>query len=150
MSSFFCVFDFQETLMHQLLLSAQASSPPTSLSTSNHSHQRVFRGEVLRRILRLLWPMNPHRRYVCPLLFGYLSVPTAQMCMLTDSNQTAENSVRFEKVFVVIRDRIVSKVSHPDMSVLLEAIGQRRPKIHLRTTPRSTHWCKWLVVLAVS
>ena len=37
-------------------VATQASSPPTNQSTSNRSRVWPFRKEVLKRILRFLWP----------------------------------------------------------------------------------------------
>ena len=52
---------------HAGLHVSRASSLPTSLSTSNRSRVWPFREEVLRRILRFLWPNATREEYVCTL-----------------------------------------------------------------------------------
>ena len=58
---------FNGRCQNTLSLLLRRRHSPTSLSTSNHLHQWVLRGEVLRRIFRVTLADSHNDRVFCPL-----------------------------------------------------------------------------------
>ena len=68
----------------------QASSAPTSLRTSNHSQESLFREDVLRRIFRLLW-LDASCEY---------EIPSLSMNVLT-TNISNEHTTAYKHVHLL-------------------------------------------------
>ena len=109
---------FNGRCQNTLSLLLRRRHSPTSLSTSNHLHQWVLRGEVLRRIFRVTLADSHNDRVFCPLFIA---------------RYTLRN--------------IFSINSRDNMCSLVQRHTNASENHLLENTPRNTHWCEWLVFL---